>query len=425
MDDHVLLPTLDWDRFVAEHWDRRVVRIRDCGRAPFLPAAVLPAAVLRAAARAAAAPPSPMPYAQFTVERAQHADPRPALPRPGERAIADYARRLAAVAEGRRHALIVNRLHRFDAGLWRRERDWFAPLWARTGLPAGSAITTLFHGDYEHSPIGVHKDRFATFMFVLAGRKRMRFWLRRPWREAVATVLDYAAHLPASFAVEVGPGEALYWPASVYHVGETAGSGTATSVNVGIPREEQHRGYDLDDLLPRDPAPAAPAPRRASVPVSACVAVAADATRTAAVAAPAVWREAVAELGRRCGSRTLATQARRTTLARYGAGGLEPLPPAAARPVLRPGDRLRRVPGAQLLWSAAPGAPVLVGANGRVAETRLDADTVARLVGILGDGRERSVRALLALAGEASARRALRDLLRDLVAWRALRRRRG
>lgn len=418
MDDHDRLPTLDWDRFVAGHWDRRVVHVRDCGRAPFLPAAVL-----RAAARAGDVGASPMPYAQFTVERAQQADPRPALPRSGERTFDAYARRLAEVAGGRRHALIVNRLHRFDAGLWRRERDWFAPLWARTGLPSGSAITTLFHGDYEHSPIGVHKDRFATFLFVLSGRKRMRFWPRRPWREAVTTVLDYAAYLSASFAVDVGPGEALYWPASFYHVGETVGAGTATSVNVGIPREEQHRRYDVDDLLPATPSSSTP--RRVSVPVSACVVVATDAACTAAIETPPVWREAVADLRRRCASRTLATQARRTTLARYGAGGFEPLPPPAARPVLRPGDRLRRVPGAPLLWSAAVGAPVLVGANGHVAETALDARIVAQLADRLGDGRERSVRTLLSLAGDAAARPALRALLQDLVAWRALRRRRG
>lgn len=421
MDAHDLLPLLDWDRFVGEHWDRRVVHIRDCGRAPFLPAAVL-----RAAARAAAADPSPMPYAQFTVERAQHADPRPALPRAGERTFADYARRLADVAGGRRYALIVNRLHRFDAGLWRRERDWFAPLWARTGLPSGSAITTLFHGNYEHSPIGVHKDRFATFLFVLAGRKRMRFWPRRPWSDAVTTMLDYAAYLPESFAVELGPGEALYWPARFYHVGETAGADAATSVNVGIPREDQHRRYDMDDLLPpASPPPRRALPRRASPPVSACVAVAVDIDRTLSAPVPPAWREALADLRHRCAARTLATQARRTTLVRHGAGGFEPLPPAAARPVLRNGDRLRRVPGAQLLWSAAPGAPVLVGANGHVAQTALAADVVARLFDALDDGRDHGLRALLGFARDAPARQALRALLRDLVAWRALRRRRG
>jgi hypothetical protein len=411
-----LLPRLDWDRFAATHWDRRPVKILDIGRAPFLASAVL-----RAASQAADAA-SAVPYAQFTIERAQQDDPRPALPRAGERDLDAYARRLAAVAGGRRHALIVNRLHGFDAALWRRERDWFAPLWARVGLPSGSAITTWFHGDYEHSPVGVHKDRFATFMFVLAGRKRMRFWPRRPWREAVATVVDYAALLPTSFAVEVGPGEALYWPASHYHVGETAGEGAATSVNVGIPRCEQARRYDLEDLLPRAPLRIV---MPASWPVSALVSVPIDAERDCAAAAPAVWRAAASALRRRCAHRARSLRVRQVSLARAGAGGFEPLPPPAPRPILRPGDRLTRVPGARLLWSAAPGAPVLVGADGHVAETALSAAAVAALIARLDDGRGHALRDLLRLVQGPDARRALRDLLSHLVAARALRRRRG
>lgn len=418
MTDHDVLPTLDWDRFVATHWDRRPVRIVDCGRAPFAVDAVL-----RAASRAAGVGTSPLPYAQFTLDRAQQADPRPALPRAGERDLAAYARRLADLAAGRRHAVIVNRLHGFDHALWRRERDWFAPLWARVGLPSGSAITTWFHGDYDHSPVGVHKDRFATFMFVLAGRKRMRFWSERPWDEPVTTKLDYAAHRPQSFAVELGPGEALYWPASYYHVGETAGDGAATSVNVGIPREAQHRRYDIDDLL--SPRGAPPTTARIVLPAMPCVAMPVGPQRDLEAATPAIRRAAAADLRRRCAPRRLAANARSVALARAGAGGFEPVPPPAKRPALAAGDTLQRVPGVRLLWSAAAGTPVLVGAEGHVAETALDAATVARLVALLDDGRAHPLRRLRALAADAPARRALDALLADLVAWRALRRRRG
>lgn len=412
------LPRLDWDRFVDTHWDRRPVHIRDCGRGPFLSADALRAAA-RAAKPDADADAGSTPQAQFTVERAQQADPRAALPRAGERRLDAYARRLSALADGRRHALIVNRLHSLDARLWRRERDWFAALWRRTGLPSGSAITTLFHGNYEHSPIGVHKDRFATFMFVLAGRKRMRFWPQCPWREPVSTLLDYSAHLPSSFAVELGPGEALYWPASYYHVGETVGTQPATSVNVGIPREEQHRGYDLDDLLAGDASqPDAPGS------LSACTTLELDAARTAPLTMPDGWREALAELRHRCAPRAMTGRAACISLSRYGAGGFEPVPAAAPRPSLRAGDHVSPVPGAELLWSAVAGT-VLVGANGHAAETGLDAATVSRLIDALQDGRTRRAGALLALADGTPARRALLALLCDLVAWRALRLRRG
>lgn len=101
------------------------------------------------------------------------------------------------------------------------------------------------------------------------------------------------------------------------------------------------------------------------------------------------------------------------------------MPPPAKRPALAAGDSLRRLPGVRALWSAAAGAPVQVGAEGHVTETALDAATVARLVALLDDGRAHPLRRLLALAPDAPARRALRALLADLVAWRALRRLRG
>ena len=126
---------------------------------------------------------------------------------------------------------------------------FYSGLWDRVGLPLSGAITTLFHGSYEHSPVGVHRDRFATFMFGLKGRKRMRFWDERPWTEPVSSVLDYERHLGTSFTAEVGPGDLLYWPANYYHVGESATGQPATSVNIGVPRADHHASYDLDDVL--------------------------------------------------------------------------------------------------------------------------------------------------------------------------------
>ncbi len=175
----------------------------------------------------------------YATKRAVHRRTRPtrrppdgALPTDEDGSFDAYDARLAARLDGRRHALVVNGFHAFDPALWSRERAFFDPLWRAVGLPLTGAITTLFHGTYEHSPVGVHKDRFATFMFGLRGRKRMRFWPRRPWDEAVSTKTDYARHTAASVYADVGPGELLYWPADYYHVGESAGS---------APRDQRER----------------------------------------------------------------------------------------------------------------------------------------------------------------------------------------
>ncbi|GAA1710043.1 hypothetical protein [Fodinicola feengrottensis] len=246
MSELFVMETLDWDVFVRDCWDRRPVLVRHVPRPPFQENEVFQAATVAGRSERPGVLP---PNAQFTVERRQQVVAGDFLPEPDDGSLAGYQKRLAERLGGRRYALILHGFHGMAYPQWARERDFYAGLWERVGIPLSGAITTLFHGTYEHSPVGVHKDRFATFMFGLAGRKRMRFWPSRPWSDPVSTVLDYEPYKAESFAVEIGPGELLYWPSSFYHVGESAGDEPATSVNVGVPREGHRAAYDLDDLL--------------------------------------------------------------------------------------------------------------------------------------------------------------------------------
>ncbi|MGW4651894.1 JmjC domain-containing protein [Kitasatospora sp. NPDC004289] len=241
---------LDWDEFATRYWDRCPVLIKAVRPVPYELGEVFATAAL------ATRPPNPYlmpPNAQFAVGRFQQSEPAGWLPRAEDATFGGYRSRLdgelAAFSAERRYALTVHAFHAFHAGQWERQRAFFEPLWERTGLPLSGAITTLFHGNYEHTPVGVHKDRFATFMFALEGRKRMRFWRERPWTGPVTTVLDYQAYLESSFTAEPEPGDLLYWPSDYYHVGESVDGGSATSVNVGVPREAHRAVYDVDDLL--------------------------------------------------------------------------------------------------------------------------------------------------------------------------------
>ncbi|TXH77319.1 MAG: cupin [Lysobacteraceae bacterium] len=412
------LPLLEWDAFVRSYWDRRPVLIQRLSRKPFVLGEVL-----RAARNAGRIPRSETAYAQFTVDRAQHADPTPGLPRSGERRFDAYQARMLDQTAGHRYALIVNRLHSLDFALWAREREFFAALWRRTGLPFSSAITTLFHGNYEHSPIGVHKDRFSTFMFVLKGRKRMRFWPRRPWREDVSSVLDYHAYMASSFAVEVGEGQALYWPASYYHVGESVDLRPATSVNVGIPRSEHRLRYDLDDLLPARGDMREVSSSRNDV---AFVEAGLDQLRTQHNGMPLTWRAAAQRMRMRCQPHVLDARLREIALMRYGAAGFEPPPKPARRRALADHAWLRRMPESVLHWSRPRNGRVLYGANGYVADTDLPAATVAALIRRLNEGEPCSVAELLAwpagggAPGLVEERAARRRWLETLIAWRAL-----
>lgn len=253
---------LDWDLIADRYWDRRPVLIRLPGGPsahPFRPDDVFGSAVAATVANAAGEIPK---HVRFAVDRDLKSRPDGWLPLAEDDSLDGYAARLAERLDGRRYSLTVQAFHAFHHPLWRRERAFYDGAFRRFGLPLSSAITTMFHGNYEHTQIGAHKDRFASFMFALQGRKVMRFWPERPWTEAVTSVLDYERHLPGSFAVEVHAGEMLYWPSSHYHVGESALDDTpATSVNVGLPREFTRAAFEVAEYL-TDPTPSPCSARR-------------------------------------------------------------------------------------------------------------------------------------------------------------------
>ncbi|WGP08486.1 cupin domain-containing protein [Streptomyces sp. SH5] len=248
--------SFDWDTFTERFWDRRPVLYKAVDAVPFAESEVFRAAVL------GSRPPHPLAVPgnlQFLVRRRQQTRPHDYLPELSDGSFDGYEQRMADRLGGQRYALVVHRFHSFSHPLWDRAQRFYAGLWERVGQPTHSAGSTMFHGSYEHSPVGVHQDRFATFMFCVRGTKRMRFWAERPWSDPVHTVLDYQPYLDSSFVAEVEPGDLLYWPSRYYHVGESAGDAPATSVNVGIPRREHRPYYEIKDLF-RGTRPTASAP---------------------------------------------------------------------------------------------------------------------------------------------------------------------
>ncbi|MFP2963295.1 JmjC domain-containing protein [Myxococcus sp. 1LA] len=324
----------DWDTFVTRYWNRRPVLYQATGVNPFTEADVFDAAL--GASRGAMNPPTALEArtdVQFTIDQGQPVQLGPWLPRDTDGALDGYGARLADSLGTRRYALIISLLHSHGFGLWSRERAFFSELWRRVGLPLSGGITTLFHGNYEHSPVGVHLDRFTTFLFALRGRKRMRFWAKRPWDMPVTTLADYAPYLEKSFTAEVGPGDILYWPASYYHVGESASRDVATSVNVGIPVTGHQARYDVEDLLS---AGLGDGPRG-----QALVPGVLDGDGVLPRELPAALQWAANTL--RENSRDSRTQEhiRSLWLNRRSAGGFEPLPPPARRRPLKDTDILQ------------------------------------------------------------------------------------
>ncbi|MEU3502972.1 cupin domain-containing protein [Streptomyces hundungensis] len=369
----------DWGAFTSHHWDRHPVLYKSVRPEPFQEDEVFQTALR------ATRDPDPYlipPHAQFAVGRFQQTAPGRWLPHASDRTFTGYGERLATTdpqvrADG--YALMVHAFHTFHAAQWDRERSFFAGLWEQVGLPTTGAITTLFHGTYEHTPVGVHKDRFATFLFAVQGRKRMRFWTHRPWSHTATTVLDYEPYLADSFTAEVEPGDLLYWPATHYHVGESVGKSMATSVNVGVPRENHRAVYDLDDLLVEHDAqslmdPDAALSRLPAVPAPLSV------PDPATTGLPAALDQALRTFGTYTETARIRDRAIVQTLRTWTAGGLRPVPPAEEPRALRDETIVRAT--APVLWSETEDARVCA-TNGHAVTTALDAKCVARMVGLL------------------------------------------
>ncbi|MFJ9887067.1 JmjC domain-containing protein [Streptomyces sp. NPDC091287] len=381
--------SFDWDTFADRFWDRAPVLYKGLDTAPFDEREVFGAAVL------GSRPPHPLAVpgnVQFLVRRRQQTRPHDYLPQSRDGSLDGYERRMADRLDGQRYALVVHRFHSFSHPLWDRAQRFYAGLWERVGQPTHTAGSTMFHGSYEHSPVGVHQDRFATFMFCVRGTKRMRFWAERPWSDPVHTVLDYQPYLASSFVAEVEPGDLLYWPARYYHVGESASDAPATSVNVGIPRREHRPYYEIKDLF------------RGTRPKSSAPLFTPDAGPGGRLAGelPRALADAVGAFAEHLDEERFAGRATALALRVRTAGGFWPTePPAAPRPL----DDDTPVRGCAPLLPAPGDGPHGWAANGHVTSGATGAEALAVLrlldagetvrVGDLPEARRADVRRLL------------------------------
>ncbi|WP_097886771.1 JmjC domain-containing protein [Streptomyces sp. st140] len=390
--------SFDWDAFTERFWDRQPVLYKAVDAVPFAESEVFRSAVL------GSRPPHPLAVSgnlQFLVRRRQQTRPHDYLPELSDGSFDGYEQRMADRLGGQRYALVVHRFHSFSHPLWDRAQRFYAGLWERVGQPTHSAGSTMFHGSYEHSPVGVHQDRFATFMFCVRGTKRMRFWAERPWSDPVHTVLDYQPYLASSFVAEVEPGDLLYWPSRYYHVGESTGDAPATSVNVGIPRREHRPYYEIKDLF-RGTRPAASAPLFTP-----------DAAPGGRLAAelPTALADAVDAFAARLDQDRFADRATELALRVRTAGGFWPTePPAPPRPL----DDDTPVRGCAPLLPAPGEGPRRWATGGHVTSGATNAEALAVLRRL--DAGEAVRVGELPETGRAEVRR----LLQELESFRAV-----
>jgi hypothetical protein len=152
------------------------------------------------------------------------------LPKYEDQSFDEYNRRMVVRHGFQDYALIVADWHQFDRALWERIVVSLEGLAECVGISRSRMDTQVFLGTYKVTPFGVHSDPTGAFHFPVIGTKTMRFWRDSFVANTpeLARIRQYERFLQESWAVKAKPGEAIYWPSDLWHVGESDGAFSVT-----------------------------------------------------------------------------------------------------------------------------------------------------------------------------------------------------
>ena len=153
------------------------------------------------------------------------------LPHARDGSFEGYMKRISRKLKGQKFGLIIFRFQELNGQLYLNLRDFMRELYERTDTTAYGTYATLFLGDYERSPIGLHYDaEVSTITFVLAGRKRLLVWPPGFFAEGRYNTLDYERYRNEALILEGEPGDVIVCPANYWHVADSEGGLALTLV---------------------------------------------------------------------------------------------------------------------------------------------------------------------------------------------------
>ena len=224
-----------WASFHETHWEKKGAVIARPFAAPIATPAESFACLVAASDRFRAGDRSVR--LEFCIEHAQVlAEVGRFLPVHSDADAAGYAKRVTRLIDGRRFGLVVEDVQAYDATLWLRLRECLHGLFVHTGLPGDGCKATVFLGNYDSTPFGLHRGSSANFMFVVDGQKRMRFWPDEFFhgKEDLTHKLEYTHYNDDSIVMDAAPGDIIFWPADYWHIGESVDGGLSSAVSVAL-----------------------------------------------------------------------------------------------------------------------------------------------------------------------------------------------
>ncbi len=224
-----------WSSFHATHWERVGAVIEQPFATPLATPAELFDAMVEASDRFRAGDASVS--LEFCIGHTRMlADVARYLPEHADGGSTGYMARITQLLGGARFGLVVEDAQAYDATLWLRLRDFLRGLYQHTGLPGDAAKATVFLGNYDRTPFGLHRGSSANFMFVVEGAKRMRTWPDAYFRGKpdLTHRLDYEAYNADAIVMDANPGDIIFWPSDYWHIGESVDGGFSSAVSVAL-----------------------------------------------------------------------------------------------------------------------------------------------------------------------------------------------
>ena len=153
------------------------------------------------------------------------------LPTAQDKDIAGYQKRMDSLFKKEGYFLYITNFHCNVPVIWQRVCSFLSNIYPHVGYPANFADLELFMGNYKVTPGGIHRDKGASFQFIIEGTKTMYVWPRQQLypdktSEDFGNVLNtniekmniskYKKH---SVELTGTPGDILYWGPNHWHAG--------------------------------------------------------------------------------------------------------------------------------------------------------------------------------------------------------------
>ncbi|MDY7230453.1 JmjC domain-containing protein [Hyalangium rubrum] len=234
---------LNWPDFVARYWRKQPVHFRKLFPTEFL-AKHDAFRILSAASKSANKPGEQVALRFFVDKSYREFDARGFLPS-NDASIEDYTRRVTEALNGRGFAVVLNKAHTWDIGLWRQARGFVKGLYSEIGVPE-STDAVIWYSRTEVTGFGVHEDPIDNLLVMLDGRKRFRMWAPEVLQRHPHLVghAGYESILGEAQTFDLEPGDVLYIPQGYYHVSE-AGSEPALQLSILM---AVHKHYWIESI---------------------------------------------------------------------------------------------------------------------------------------------------------------------------------